>query len=327
VQSIIRLTRAGSVAEYTDAIEGRIRALSRAHTVLSLSRWQGADLSGLIEEELAPYRTTDNSRIVTSGPNVVLQPAMAQSLALAIHELVTNAAKYGALSSIAGRVELNWALASDVLVLQWSESGGPLTRAPSAPGFGTRIIKASIEGQLSGSATFDWRPAGLRCTLSVPRGETMCFAAELAQPVPGPDAGVPQDKVALTGQRIMVVEDEALVAMALRDALDDMGYAVVGPFGKISEALVALKYNDVDAAILDVNLGSELVYPLADVLAAEGVPFVFVTGYGAEAIDRRFSSAPVLQKPIESHALSALFAGDRGVSAVHASIGLKAVAT
>ena len=98
-----------------------------------------------------------------------LQPAAAQSLALALHELVTNAAKYGALSSMSGRVHLAWELNPGTLVLRWTESGGPPTQSPSSPGFGTRIITASIEGQLAGQTVFDWRPEGLQCVLSVPR--------------------------------------------------------------------------------------------------------------------------------------------------------------
>src|SRR5262249_32599343 len=112
VQSIVRLTRASTIEGFIAAVEGRIRALSRAHTILSLWRWEGADLQGLIEEELAPHRTTDGTRVAASGPHVSLRPAAAQCLALALHELVTNAAKYGALSAATGRVELKWSLAS-----------------------------------------------------------------------------------------------------------------------------------------------------------------------------------------------------------------------
>ena len=100
-----------------------------------------------------------------------LQPAAAQSLALALHELVTNAAKYGALSSMSGRVHLGWELNPGTLVLKWTETGGPPTQTPTSPGFGTRIITASIEGQLAGKALFDWRPEGLQCVLSVPRDD------------------------------------------------------------------------------------------------------------------------------------------------------------
>jgi two-component SAPR family response regulator len=106
----------------------------------------------------------------------------------------------------------------------------------------------------------------------------------------------------------MVVEDEALVAMSLRDSLDELGFSVIGPFSRISEAMIALRNNHVDAALLDVNLGGELIYPLADVLTADHVPFVFITGYGADEIERRYASIPILQKPIEPDALKTVFA-------------------
>ena len=105
----------------------------------------------------------------------------------------------------------------------------------------------------------------------------------------------------------MIVEDEALVAMALRKSLDELGFSVIGPFNQISEAMIALRNNHIDAAVLDVNLGGELIYPLADVLAADHVPFVFITGYGAEEIEPRYASVPILQKPIEAGALKSVF--------------------
>ncbi len=304
VQSIVRLTRASDVAAYTTAVEGRIRALSRAHTVLSLSRWQGADMRGLVEEELEPYRAADSTKVETSGPNVSLQPAAAQSMALALHELVTNAAKYGALSSMSGRVHLAWELNPGTLILKWSETGGPPAKPPSSPGFGTRIITASVEGQLAGKVSFDWRPEGLQCVMSMPR--------EDMTPVKGRNGRATADAselvkgITITGNRVMVVEDEALVAMALRESLDELGFFVIGPFSRIPEAMVALRGNHIDAAVLDVNLGGEFIYPLADVLTAGHIPFVFITGYGAEEIDSRYSNVPILQKPIEQDALKAI---------------------
>jgi PAS domain S-box-containing protein len=305
VQSIVRLTKASDITAYTAAVEGRIRALSRAHTILSLSRWQGADMRGLVEEELAPYRTGETSKVETSGPNVSLQPAAAQSLALALHELVTNAAKYGALSSMSGSVHLAWELTPGALVLRWTETGGPPTQPPASPGFGTRIITASIEGQLAGQTVFDWRTEGLQCVLSVPRDDMI--------PVKGRNGKVaeaqapPPKAITVAGNRVMIVEDEALVAMALRESLDELGFSVVGPFNRISEAMVALRNNRIDAAVLDVNLGGELIYPLADVLVADHVPFVFITGYGAEEIEPRYAHVAILQKPIEAGALQSVF--------------------
>src|SRR5205085_8187582 len=132
------------------AVEGRIRALSRAHMLLSRSRWEGAAMRKLVEEELAPYRTSEAESVSAIGPEVVLQPATAQALALALHELATNAAKYGALSTAAGKVRLSWELKPDNLVLQWTETGGPPINPPHSEGYGTRVISASIERQLGG---------------------------------------------------------------------------------------------------------------------------------------------------------------------------------
>jgi two-component sensor histidine kinase len=325
VQSIVRLTRASDIAAYTAAVEGRIRALSRAHTILSLSRWQGADIRGLVEEELAPYRTGETAKVETSGPNVSLQPAAAQSLALALHELVTNAAKYGALSSMSGRVHLAWELNPGTLVLRWTESGGPPTQPPSSPGFGTRIITASIEGQLAGQTVFDWRPEGLQCVLTVPRDEMTPVKGRNGK-APDVQASAPPKAITVTGNRVMIVEDEALVAMALRESLDELGFSVIGPFNRISEAMIALRNNRIDAAVLDVNLGGELIYPLADVLVADHVPFVFITGYGAEEIEPRYAHVPILQKPIEAGALKSVFvrpaiSGSSDAQDIHRMVG------
>lgn len=320
VQAIVRLTRASTINAYTAAVEGRIKALSRAHTILSQSRWQGADMRGLVEEELAPYRTSDPSRVVTAGSNVSLQPAAAQSLALALHELATNAAKYGALSLITGKVHLNWEMNTDTLVLRWAESGGPVAQAPAAPGFGTRIITSGIEGQLGGRAEFDWRPEGLQCILTVPRDEMMRGNGISALRVHADGANAEQrPAIRLAGNQVMVVEDEALVAMALRESLSELGYSVVGPFSRMSEAILALRSLRIDAAVLDVNLGGEVVYPLADVLAADHVPFIFVTGYGADEIERRFASVPVLQKPIEPDVLQSIFVRRSTIPDLHPS--------
>ena len=165
-QSIVRLTRGETVKAYIKAVEGRISALARVHTILSLSSWQGAEIGKLVDEELAPYSTGD--QIAFSGTHVQLQPATAQTLALALHELVTNSAKYGALSTLSGRLSLKWGIQGDVLQMVWEERDGPLVEKPASRGFGTRSVIASIESQLGGQAEFDWRSEGLICRLSVP---------------------------------------------------------------------------------------------------------------------------------------------------------------
>ena len=165
-QSIVRLTCGENVKDYVRSVEGRINALARVHTVLSLSNWQGAEIRKLIEEELAPYSTGDQIKLC--GPEIRLEPTTAQTVALALHELVTNSAKYGALTTLSGRLSINWEDQLGLLTIEWAEAGGPPVEKPASRGFGTRSVIASIESQLGGQAEFDWRPEGLVCRLSVP---------------------------------------------------------------------------------------------------------------------------------------------------------------
>jgi len=316
VQSIVRLTRSDTIKSYIAAVDGRIGALSRAHTLLAQSRWQGADLARLVEEELAPYRAGDDGKITANGPDVSLEPRTAQTLALALHELSTNAAKYGALSVMHGRVGVTWELQPDSLVVRWSESGGPATEPPASPGFGIRVISASIERQLEGETAFHWRPEGLHCSLRVPRGDKI----EPLAPHGNANRTVGEDRNVLPlrlapGNRILLVEDEILVAMMMKDILAEFGFSVVGPFSRVAEAMVAAVHEDFDAGIIDVNLGGEFVYPVADVLVARDIPFVFVTGYGVESIESRFADVPIIKKPVQRAVLQKMFVPVEGESA------------
>jgi PAS domain S-box-containing protein len=338
VQSIVRLTRASTVENYVAAVEGRIKALARAHALLSDSRWHGADLGELVAEELAPYRLdkadhadqADHAdkadKVDIGGPSVSLLPHLAQGLALALHELATNAAKHGALSSMAGKVSVKWQSRPDLLVLQWGESGGPPIAPPPARSFGLNVIRASIENQLGGKATFDWDPQGMQCTLSIPQRETI--SPRVAKKIGnGADNGSTLARLA-NSRRVLLVEDEALVAMMIQECLTEYGHSVVGPVGRASEALAAAKDGEYDAAILDINLGDGMAYPVAEILSARGVPFVFITGYEADTVDDRFSHVPVLQKPIERQMLQTLFVPSASGTAAHAkgSAALKAQA-
>jgi PAS domain S-box-containing protein len=308
VQSIVRLTRADSIKSYIGAVDGRIGALSRAHTLLAQSRWQGAELARLVEEELAPYRRADGESITVSGPDVSLEPRTAQTLALALHELSTNAAKYGALSVMTGCVRLTWELQPERLVLYWVEGGGPPTQPPASAGFGIRVIGASVERQLEGEAKFDWRPEGLHCSLSVPRTDKIAPLARQGggQRAHGDDRPLLPLRLR-TGNRVLLVEDEVLVAMMMRDILTELGFSVVGPFSRLAEAMVAAVHEEIDAGIIDVNLSGEFVYPVADVLVAREIPFVFVTGYGVESIDGRFGYVPIVKKPVQRQTLERIF--------------------
>jgi PAS domain S-box-containing protein len=166
VQSVIRLTKGGSVKAYREALEGRVQALARAHGLLARTRWQAADLQHLVSEELAPYMGGD-ARAWLSGAALPLQPAAAQSVALILHELATNAAKYGALSTSKGRVRLQWSQTETEIAIRWSEEGGPAVTRPRRRGVGSTVIERAA-AQLGGRVSYDWDPAGLTCELHVP---------------------------------------------------------------------------------------------------------------------------------------------------------------
>jgi PAS domain S-box-containing protein len=168
VQATVRLTEAETVAEFKNAIEGRLLALANVHTLFVESRWVGAELHDLINKELSPYRKGDGTRVAIEGPALVLEPSSAQTIAVVSHELATNAVKYGALSVNTGRIVISWTNPErGQLVLRWTESGGPPVTTPTRKGFGTRVM-ASMIHHARGEIRFNWHPAGLACEIAFP---------------------------------------------------------------------------------------------------------------------------------------------------------------
>jgi PAS domain S-box-containing protein len=167
VQATVQLTHADTVKDFKAAIEGRLQALSNAHTLLAQSRWAGVNLHTPITEELAPYRAAETSRTHISGPELVLEPRSAQTIAMVLHELTTNAVKYGALSVPSGCLIIEWSRGETQLVIRWCETGGPTVRPPSRQGFGTRVVGRVVH-ELDGKLEFDWNPDGLACEINIP---------------------------------------------------------------------------------------------------------------------------------------------------------------
>ena len=167
VQAMVNLSQADSVADLKKAIEGRIQALANVHSLFVASRWIGAELSTIAQQELAPYSATGEKRVRTDGPQVLLAPDIAQAVAVTLHELATNAVKYGALSTTNGHIDLKWSQeANGRLNLRWIETGGPTVLPPTRRGFGGRIIEQMI-AQLKGKTRFDWRAEGLICEITL----------------------------------------------------------------------------------------------------------------------------------------------------------------
>ena len=170
VAGLVRVTTADSHEEYVAVLEARIQALAGTMALLGRHRWKGASVAELLRHELEPFGADEEgSRVTLAGPEVLVGPEVAQPLSMALHELATNAAKYGALSTAEGRLDVRWSLRGGEVELRWRETGGPpLEGPPGRTSFGSQIITHSFEGSLGGTISRDWRPEGLACDIRFP---------------------------------------------------------------------------------------------------------------------------------------------------------------
>jgi PAS domain S-box-containing protein len=302
------LRRAKNTADFVTSFNGRIQSLARAHGLLTGGSFQGADMMQLAREQLLLGGELDQ-RIHCSGPTLILEAQVALHLALVLHELGTNARKYGALSAPTGRVDLTWEVRSAgdrTLVLEWRESGGPRVVAPESHGFGSILIEQSLQAH-GGHVRISYAETGLTCSITLPLPALQPSMGQLArdpvfaQTVPSaPSQG-------LTGKRILVVEDEPLIGMVLEDYLADAGCIVVGPAQNLDRAVELAGSQAIDAALVDGNLAGRSVDAVARTLSNRSVPFVFVTGYGRDALPKGFQDALIVEKPFtEEQVISAL---------------------
>lgn len=298
-QALVSLTKADTVEDFAEAIRGRISSLARAHSLLSQSQWRGVPLDQLIRDELLPY--AKEQQLSIHGPPISCSAEAVQSLSLLFHELATNAVKHGALGHENGHVDVHWSLTPDAMRVIWTESGGPKVERPKRLGFGTKLLRQVTGRQLDAHLDFHWNPTGLGVEIKLPQDLFVRGAGQ-----PAEDEETELQKVAPAGdeRRVLVVEDEELVALELSAELSRMGWAIVGPAATLAEAQKLLS-SGVDAAVLDVNLRGRPVYPVAEALEGRHVPFLFCTGYEMVDPEGRFPDVPVIRKPVHPAAVSA----------------------
>jgi PAS domain S-box-containing protein len=303
------LVRAKSPPDFVSSFTGRLQALAKAHTLLTRSKMQGADVMELVSEQVLIGAPNDD-RISYSGPLLMLDAQAAMHLALVLHELATNARKHGALSVPTGRLAVTWQVRTNggcSLLLSWKESNGPKVSAPSAHGFGRTLIEQTMRAH-GGEASVDYRTDGLTCEIKLPLPETVRSSIDTAPSkiATGPSLlAQPDNRRTLQGKRILVIEDEPLVAMDVESSLTAAGCEVVGPAATLARAKLLIEESDCDAALLDVNLAGQPVDELATLLTRKNRPFAFVTGYGRDALPSGFRGAVVLGKPFGADQLLA----------------------
>jgi PAS domain S-box-containing protein len=304
------LVRAKSPTDFVSSFTGRLQALAKAHALLTRSSMQGADVMELANEQVLIGAPNDN-RISCSGPLLVLDAQAAMHLALVLHELATNARKHGALSVPYGRLSVTWQMRTNggcSLLLSWKESNGPKVSAPSAHGFGRALIEQTVRAH-GGEASIEYRTDGLTCEIKLPLPEAARSAGgDAAAPKTSGAPSLlaaPSERRTLHGKRILLVEDEPLVAMDVESTLTAAGCKVVGPAATLERAQQLIEEADCDAALVDVNLAGQPVDELATLLTRKNRPFAFVTGYGREALPAGFRGAVVLSKPFGADQLLA----------------------
>ena len=276
---------ADTLSGFVAGLDGRIQSMAKAHSLLSQSRWEGVSIDRLLREELNPY-ANGHFAVTLTGTDVLLTPKSALSLSLAIHELATNAAKYGALLTPGGRVAVHWRRGDDGgIELSWSEAGGPPVGPPTRRGFGSTLIERALAMETGGRANIHYLHTGVVCEIFLPLSSVS--QSEVESQAPRADAPVVVQmtpEAALEPLRILVVEDSFLLVMSLEGVFDDLGWEIVGPATRKAEAMILAESETFDAALLDVNLDGEMSWDVAALLKERGIPFVFSTGYDVASL-------------------------------------------
>ena len=291
-----------AVKDFVRLVDGRIHALARAHNQITQDHWGPAALQALIDAESAAF-LFENGRIFSEGEPVMLNPQAYSTMALVLHELVTNSAKYGGLSVPGGSVTIRWERKErGDLDIHWREAGGPPVEPPSRKGFGTTIIERSVPYDLGGAASARYVETGFEADFRIP-------ARHVADPKPGgapvirfPRSGAGHREIPptdlLAGQRVLLVEDSLIIALDAEDIVARLGAEDVATAASVEAALNLIAASEPTVAILDINLGNGTSFAVADVLLDRHVPFMFATGYGEEAqFPDKHRGRPVIQKP------------------------------
>lgn len=289
---------ATDIQSFVTTFRDRIRSMAKAHSLLTRREWKGVEFAELLRLELNP-RVQQPEHLTLEGKMVRLPPSQALALHMAIHELATNAAKYGPLGVPDGRLAVHWKIedtdGQKELLIDWREEDGPPVKEPQSYSFGWQLVSDVISYELEGEVTCEWRKEGLRCHIRVP----------LTRPKGGARLKSSSKRKVEDGRPIvLLVEDSASLARLTAAQLTDLEWEVVGPAATLDKGIKLSNEYPLDAAILDVDLNGEPVFPLARKLTTDDVPFVMLTGFNEVDLPRDLAAARVLTKPVDLDALA-----------------------
>jgi two-component sensor histidine kinase/CheY-like chemotaxis protein len=289
------------VDHYAEALIGRLNALARTQSLLTRAGNVGVDLRTMLTTEISAQAPSEQFEL--AGPVVVLAPKAAEVLTLVVHELTTNALKYGAFATMSGRLRVDWQVTQrdglPWLKLHWRER---CEAAPPGPkGFGSELIEKRVPYELKGKGQLVICASGAECRLQFPlAGGGSLLETDSPPPsrVHGGSIDM-HDARKLENLRVLVVEDDYYLARDAERALRGAGAVVDGPHRSQRQAQEALAIQRPDCAMIDINLGGGPSFALATLLREHHVPFIFLTGYDQDMIPAEFSDVRCLHKPIE----------------------------
>ena len=293
---------ATDIRHLVESLDQRVRSLARAHDILTSNEWKSNSLHALLRAEIETYGQFEG-RVVLNGPDVLLQPRAFTPITLVVHELVTNARKYGALSALGGQITVTTSNdeLSNVMV-NWCESGGPAVSAPLRRGFGSTILEQIIPFELNGSSRPRFLLSGYCLDLVLPADVAHCVMSEVekvkASGTTHQDVLLDHEAFAPLLGTCLLVEDNLFIAIDAEDMLHALGASIVVVAKSVPEALGALEKMQFTFALLDINLGAENSLPIARQLQTGGVPFAFGTGYSkGMVLGELFAQVPIVPKP------------------------------
>ncbi|MEM9337774.1 MAG: HWE histidine kinase domain-containing protein [Bacteroidota bacterium] len=294
-----------SIEDYVDSLEQRILALSKANNLLTSDTQTPVLLKNLLLQIIPPL-CGDQNNLELQGADVKLSPQITPTVVLIIHELTTNAVKYGAFSTKEGSVVVSWDISEKSLNIKWKERGGPPVHPPEKVGFGSGIIENAISYEFGGASKMDFQEDGLLVRLTIPHdyvgehGANQQFALEQVL-----EAKYAQPAKGLVN--VLILEDDFINAQDMKDIITKQPVNEVALFSNPEQALAAVRSKTFHLALLDVNLRNETSLDVALECAKADIPFYYLTGYGDAFLkDGVFPKAPVLLKPLSTERLKEL---------------------
>ena len=310
IRAVITQSRdaATDLESFTKVVGGRIQALARAHDQITADNWGPASVHHLIKAEAGAYLGGKADRVVIAGPDILLEPQAFTTVALVVHEMITNSAKYGALSDARGGVEISTSIDRlGRLLVSWQECGGPPVKPPLRRGFGSTVIERSLAHDIKGEAELEFALAGVKARFTIP-------AAYVRLPAPHGEEGreaaaIPAAAGGPMPDDVLLVEDNMIIALDTEDTMLKLGVKTVRTASGVAEALKMIEERAPNFALLDVNLGAETSFEIAELLANRNIRFAFATGYGEQVVfPASFADAPKLRKPYAMETVRATLA-------------------